>query len=151
MLRMPVRILENLVRLLLVVAMVHLPSLAKCVSLQITLEGVIERPTKGLKIVVEVGSATNGDSVTDVRQESSVKESRFRALAWFNTTSNVVSVETCDRRPHLVTVKLIQGEQVLDRQTLTVETDFRRTKKGDYELKKPITLHATAAVAAPVT
>jgi hypothetical protein len=93
------------------------------------------------RVVVEVASATEGDSDTEVRQESSIKESRFQISAWFNTTSNVISAETCDRLPHLVIVKLMKGEQVLDRQTLTVERDFRRTKSDDYQLKRQITLH----------
>ena len=118
--------------------------MAKCISLQLTLKGEIVGATKDQRVIVEVTSATPGDSATDVRQNSSIKDSHFRVLAWFNTTSNVVSVETCDRTPHLVVVKLVEGDQVLDRQTLTVETDFLRTKSGDYELKRPITLHRPA-------
>jgi hypothetical protein len=116
------------VRLLLVVALVQLPVVAKCVSLELALNGEIVGSTKDLRVVVEVASATEGDSDTKVRQEVSIKESRFQILAWFNTTSNVISAETCDRRPHLVIVKLMKGEQVLDRETLTVERDFHRTK-----------------------
>jgi len=145
---MPLKFLKTLVGLVLTLVLAQPPAAGKCISLQFTLKGKIEGPTRDLKVIVEISSATQGDSVTNVRQQSSIEESDFRVLAWFNTTSNVVAAETCDRRPHLVTVKLMRGEQVLDRQTLTVERDFRRTKKGDYELKKPITLHAAAA---PVT
>ena len=135
------RLVTRHVRLLLVVALVQLPVVAKCVSLELALNGEIVGPTKDLRVVVEVASATEGDSDTEVRQESSIKESRFQISAWFNTTSHVISAETCDRLPHLVIVKLMKGEQVLDRQTLTVERDFRRTKSDDYQLKRQITLH----------
>jgi hypothetical protein len=143
----PLRALPYLVVLLIGVALGLGPAIAKCISLQLTLKGEIDGATKDSKVVVEIASATHGDSVTEVRQESSIKESHFRVVGWFNTTSNVVSAETCDRRPHLVTVKLAEGEQILDQQTLTVETDFRRTKAGDYELKKPIVLHHPPSVA----
>jgi hypothetical protein len=134
-------LVKSYFRLLLMVTLVQLPVIAKCISLQLTLKGAIEgSSTKELKVVVEVASATNGDSDTAVRQKSSIEVSRFQVFAWFDTTSNVISAETCDRSPHLVVVKLVKGDQVLDRQTLTVERDFRRTKSGDYELKKPITL-----------
>jgi hypothetical protein len=105
------------------------------------LNGNIVGSTKHLTVLLEVASATEGDSDTEVRQKSSIEESRFHVLGWFDTTSNVISAETCDRKPHLVVVKLMQGKQVLDRQTLTVEQDFRRTKSGGYQLKRPITLH----------
>jgi hypothetical protein len=132
------------VQLLLVVALLQLPVVAKCISLQMDLNGNIVGPTKDLTVLVEVASATEGDSDTEVRQKASIEEARFQVLAWFNTTSNVISVETCDRKPRLVIVKLMQGEQVLDRQTLTVERDFSRTKSGGYQLKRPITLHRPA-------
>jgi hypothetical protein len=129
------------VLLLLVVALVQLPVVAKCISLQLALNGEIVGSTKDLTVVVEVASATAGDSDTGVRQKSSIEGSRFQIFAWFDETSNVISEETCDRRPHLVIVKLMKGEQVLDQQTLTVERDFRRTRSGGYNLKRPITLH----------
>jgi len=138
------RLVKRYVRLLLVVALVQFPLVAKCISLQLALNGEIVGPTKDLTVVVEVASATAGDSDTAVRQKSSIEESRFQIFAWFDETSNVISEETCDRRPHLVIVKLMQGEQVLDRQTLTIERDFRRTKSGGYQLKRPITLHQPA-------
>jgi hypothetical protein len=138
------KLVKRHVRLLLIVALVQLPVIAKCISLQLTLNGQIVGTTKDLTVVVEVASATEGDSEIGVRQKLSIEESRFQVVAWFNTTSNVVSTETCDRKPHLVIVKLMKGEQVLDRQTLTVERDFRRTKSSDYQLKRPITLHRPA-------
>jgi hypothetical protein len=148
MLRMQLRILRNLLRFLLAIAFLQSTTVAKCISLQLKLEGKIEGVTKNLRVVVEVTSATPGDSATDVRQETSIEDSHYRVLAWFNTTSNVVSEETCDRSPHLVVLKLMEGNQILEQHTLTVETDFRRTKKGDYEMKKPIILHGVQ-VAAP--
>jgi hypothetical protein len=138
------RPVKRLVRLLVVIALVQLPVVAKCISLQLALSGEIVGSTKDLTVVVEVASATEGDSDTKVRQKSSIEKSRFQVFAWFNETSNVISEETCDRRPHIVIVKLMKGEQVLDRQTLTVEQDFRRTKSGDYRLKRPVTLHRPA-------
>jgi hypothetical protein len=132
------------VRLLLVVALMQLPVVAKCISIQLDLNGEIVGSAKDLTVVVEVTSATEGDSDTKVRQKSSIEESRFQVFAWFDETSNVISEETCDRRPHIVIVKLMKGEQVLDRQTLTVEQDFRRTKSGDYRLKRPLSLHRPA-------
>jgi hypothetical protein len=138
------RLVKWHVRLLLVVALVQLPVVAKCISLQLALNGEIVGSGKDLIVVVEVASATEGDSNTEVRQKSSIEESRFQIFAWFDETSNVISEETCDRRPHLVIVKLMKGEQVLDRQTLMVERDFRRTKSGGYHLKRPITLHRPA-------
>jgi hypothetical protein len=128
--------------ILLLATLVQLSAVAKCISLQLVLNGEIVGSTKDLTVVVEVASATEGDSDTAVRQKLSIEESHFQVFAWFNTTSNVVSAETCDRSPHLVTVKLVKGEEVLDRQTLTVERDFRRTKSGGYKLKRPITLHS---------
>ncbi len=138
------RLVKKHVRLLLVVALVQLPLVAKCISLQLALNGEILGSTKDLTVVVEVASATEGDSDTEVRQKSSIEKSRFQIFAWFDETSNVISEETCDRRPHLVIVKLMKGTQVLDQQTLTVEQDFRRTKSGGYHLKRPITLHRPA-------
>jgi hypothetical protein len=138
------RLVKWHVRLLLVVALMQLPVVAKCISIQLDLNGEIVGSAKDLTVVVEVASATEGDSDTKVRQKSSIEESRFQILAWFNETSNVISEETCDRRPHLVIVKLVKGEQVLDRQTLTVERDFHRTKSGGYHLKRPLTLHRPA-------
>ncbi len=146
MFRMPLEFLKTLVVLVLILVLAQPPTAGKCISLQFTLKGKIQGPTRDLKVIVEISSATQGDSVTTVRQKSSIEESDFRVLAWFNTTSNVVAAETCDRRPHLIVVKLMQGDQVLDRQALTAERDFRLTKTGDYELKKPITLHAAAPV-----
>ncbi|PYT52895.1 MAG: hypothetical protein DMG43_10485 [Acidobacteria bacterium] len=138
------RLVKTYVQLLLVGALLQIPVIAKCISLRMDLNGNIVGSTKDLTVLVEVASATEGDSDTEVRQKTSIEESRFQMLAWFDTTSNVISVETCDRKPHLVIVKLMQGEQVLDRQTLTVERDFRRTKSGGYQLKRPITLRRPA-------
>jgi hypothetical protein len=135
------RRVKALILFLLVVSLVQLPAEAKCVSVRLALSGEIVGSTKDLRVVVEVASATEGDSDTQVQQESSIKKSHFQIFAWFNTTSNVISAETCDRLPHLVMVKLMKGEQVLDRQTLTVERDFHRTKSDDYQLKRQITLH----------
>jgi hypothetical protein len=138
------RFVKRYVRVLLVVALVQLPLIAKCISLQLALNGAIVGSTKDLTVVVEVASATKGDLETAVRQKSSIEESSFQLFAWFNTTSNVISAETCDRSPHLVIVKLVKGDEVLDRRTLTVERDFHRTKSGGYQLKRPITLHRPA-------
>jgi hypothetical protein len=138
------RLVKRLSRLLFVVALLHLSTVAKCISLQLALSGEIVGSTMDLAIVVEAKSATEGDSDTAVRQKSSIDGSRFQVITWFNTTSNVISVEACDRKPHLVTVKLMKGEQILDQQMLTVERDFRRTKSGGYQLKRPITLHRPA-------
>lgn len=102
-----------------------------------------------VSIVVEVASATVGDSDTYVRQEPRIEGNRFQVLAWFNTTSNVIAAETCNRSPHVVTVKLMKGDQVLDRLTLTVEKDFRRTRRGDYLLRNPITLHHELVATTP--
>ena len=141
--RMPVRMIRYYTCLLLIAVVIHVQSTtAKCISLQLTLEGEIVGVADGLTVNVEVASATKGDSVTDVRQEASIEKSQFHITARFNTTSNVASEETCDRKPHLVVVRLLSGERVLDRQTLIVEKDFRRTKEGDYELRKVIVLHA---------
>ncbi len=137
-------LVKRYVQLLLVGALLQIPVIAKCISVRTDLNGNIVGSTKDLTVLVEVASATEGDSDTEVRQKTSIEESRFQMLAWFDTTSNVISVETCDRKPHLVIVKLMQGEQVLDRQTLTVERDFRRTKSGGYQLKRPITLRRPA-------
>jgi len=147
MFRLPLKLFKTLVGFVLALVLVQLPTVGKCISLQLSLQGTIEGRASDLKVVVEVSSTTQGDSVTDVRQESSLNESNFHVVAWFNTTSNVVAAETCDRRPHLVTVKLVRGNQVVDQQVLTVEKDFHRTKTGDYELRKPITLHAVRATA----
>jgi hypothetical protein len=141
MFQLRIRILETILCVFLVVALVESPAAAKCISLRIDLNGDIVGSTKDLKVVVEIASASAGDSDTEARQDSSIEGSRFRVLAWFDTTSNIISTETCDRNPHLVTVKLMQGEQVLDRQTLSVERDFRRTKSRGYKLQRPITLH----------
>ena len=138
------RLVKTYVQLLLVGALLQIPVIAKCISVRMDLNGNIVGSTKDLTVLVEVASATEGDSDTEVRQKTSIEESRFQMLAWFDTTSNVISVEACDRKPHLVIVKLMQGEQVLDRQTLTVERDFRRTKSGGYQLKRPITLRRPA-------
>jgi hypothetical protein len=143
MLWMPLKNVQTLLGVALVLVLVPTPMVAKCISLQLTLTGEIEGPTKDVRVIVEVTSATQGDPVTDVRQESSIEGSHFRVIAWFNTTSNVISRETCDRRPRLVTIKLMRGDQVLDRQTLAVETAFRLRKKGNYELKEPITLYTS--------
>jgi hypothetical protein len=114
---------------------------AKCINLEIALEGKIIGVGNDLTIRIEVRSAQKGDPVTDVEQESKIENSYFHATAWFNTTSNVVSAETCNRLPHVVLIRLMSGSKELDRQTLTIESDFRRTKESDYRLKKPINLH----------
>ena len=112
----------------------------KCISLQITLGGEIQGIAADLAVSVEVKSAAKGDPATDVRQESSIEKGQFRLRAWFNTQSNVVSRERCDRLPQIVTVKLMSGNRILDHRTLKIESDFRRTSDGDYELKRPIML-----------
>lgn len=118
------------------------PSIAKCISLEITLEGeIVGIARDDLAISVEVASRTRGDSKTDVRQESRVEGSHFYATAWFNTTSNIMPAETCDRLPEIVIVNLMSGGRVLDRQTLKIESAFRRTKEGDYKLKQRLALH----------
>ena len=142
------RFLQALIPIVFVCAAMQVGTLAKCISLRLSLRGQIEGVASGDKVIVEVASATEGDSHTHVRQETLIKGSAFQVLAWFNTTSNVVSTETCDRKPHLVEVKLMGEAQVLDRVALTVERDFRRTSEGDYVLKNPITLHRGKAAAA---
>ena len=84
---------------------------AKCISLKITVEGEIAGPPKGLTVRVEVPSKTKGDPVTHVRQSYSIAGTHFRVIAWFNTTSNVIRKETCDRDPAVVIVKLMNGAQ----------------------------------------
>jgi hypothetical protein len=144
MFQLRLRLVKTYVPLLLVVALMQLPLFGKCISLRMDLSGSISGSTKDLTVLIEVASAATGDSDVEVRQESSIKASRFQILAWFDTTSNVISTETCDREPHLVTVKLMLEGQVLDQQTLTIERDFHRTKSGGYKLKRPITLHRPA-------
>lgn len=137
--RMPVKTFLLCVMLALTLVMSQAAA-AKCISLQIRLHGEIVGSADNLAVGVEVSSATKGDPVTDVRQESSITKGRFHLEAWFYTQSNVVSQERCDRLPHIVIVKLTSGKRVLDSKTLRIESDFRRTKEGDYELKSPITL-----------
>lgn len=144
MLWMPLKNVQTLIGVALALVLVRAPMVAKCASLQLTLEGRIEGPTKDVKVIVEVTSATEGDPVTRVRQESSIEGSHFHVVAWFNTTSNMTSTETCNRRPRLVTIKLMRGDQVLDHHTLDFETAFRLRKNGNYELKEPITFPAVA-------
>jgi hypothetical protein len=116
---------------------------AKCISLKITVEGDIAGVSNGLIVSVEVPSKTKGDSVTHVSQSYSIDGTHFRVIAWFNTTSNVIRKETCDRDPALVIVKLMKGDQVLDQQTLPIETAFRTTKDGGFELVRPVVLHGS--------
>ena len=115
-------------------------AVAKCISLSISLDGDIAGVRSDVSIRVEVRSATVGDSNTKVREESNIENSHFHTTAWFNTTSNIISAETCDRLPDIVVVKLMSGDRELDRQTLKIKSDFRQTKDGDYELKRHITL-----------
>ncbi len=115
-------------------------TVAKCISLSISLDGEIVGVRSDVSVRVEVRSATVGDSSTDVREESKIENSHFHTTAWFNTTSNIISAETCDRLPDIVVVKLMSGDRELDRQTLKIKSDFRQTKDGDYELKRHITL-----------
>ncbi len=115
-------------------------AVAKCISLSISLDGEIVRVRSDVSVRVEVRSATVGDSSTDVREESKIENSHFHTTAWFNTTSNIISAETCDRLPEIVVVKLMSGDRELDRQRLKIKSDFRQTKDGDYELKRHITL-----------
>jgi hypothetical protein len=75
------RLVKTYVQLLLAVALLQVPVVAKCISLRMDLSGSIVGSTKGLKVVVEVSSATKGDSDSAVRQESSIEESRFKVLA----------------------------------------------------------------------
>jgi hypothetical protein len=141
---MSVNMSKTFVLFALAVALIQpQPTGAKCISLEIALEGKIVSVTSDLSIRLEVVSGQKADPVTDVRQETRIENSRFRAIAWFNTTSNVISEETCDRLPHLVIVKLMKGSRELDRQTLKIESDFWRTKEDNYKLKKPITLRVT--------
>ena len=118
---------------------------AKCMSLEIILDGEIAGPTKGLTVRVEVPSKTKGDPVTDVSQTYSSAGAHFHVVAWFNTTSNVIRKETCDRKPWHVIVKLMNGEQVLDQQILPIETAFRKGKDGSFNLIEPVILHAVKA------
>lgn len=141
MLQLSLRVSQKCALLLLAALLCQPSSLGKCISLQITVRGkVIGTVTSNLTVVLEVSSATEGDFVTDLRQKFSIKKSGFYAVGWFNTTSNVVPTETCDRKPHAVLVKLVKGERVLDEQRLTIEKDFLRTKTGDYVLKKSLAL-----------
>jgi len=117
------------------------PVSAKYISLKITVEGDIAGATNGLTVSVEVPSRTKGDPVTHVSQSYSIDRTHFRVIAWFNTTSNVIRKETCDRGPALVIVRLMNGKQVLDQKTLSIETDFRQTKEEDFEIVKPVVLH----------
>lgn len=144
MLRMSLK-KRSLVKAIVLAALVecaHVPTLAKCASLEVTVKGEIEGTATGLNVLVEISSDTPGDAITDSRQTVSLQGSQFRVVASFNTTSNLVSAETCDRKPHSITVKLMRGDQVLDRQVLSIEKDFRRTKKGGYDLARPLILHA---------
>jgi hypothetical protein len=143
MLRMRLKLAGTLLGVLLAVGAVQLVAVGMCISLRVGLNGRIDASSaQDLKVIVKIGSATQGDTVTDVRQQSSFRGFRFQVVAWFNTTSTTASEETCDRNPHSVTVELVRGAQVLDRQTLTIEKDFKPTKNGGYEIRKPITLHA---------
>jgi hypothetical protein len=144
MLQLWSRRVKTYARLFMVMGLLQTTLIAKCISVQLALKGEIVGPTKDLTVVVEVASATEGDSNTEVRQKSSIEGSRFEVFAWFNTTSNIVSAETCDRSPHLVMVKLMKEQEILDRQTLTVEQDFHRTRSGGYKLNRAITLHRPA-------
>jgi hypothetical protein len=141
---MPVNRLVGYLRLALVLVLVF-PQTAppKCILLQITLEGEIQGETKDLAVNVEVASRTKGDHVTEVRQESSIEKGRFRLIARFNTQSTVVSQERCDRLPQTVIIKLTKGNRIVDHLTLKIESDFRRTEQGDYELKIPVTLRVS--------
>jgi len=130
--------------MLLLIFVIATPDSAKCISLPITVQGEIHDATDDLTVNVEVLSATKGDPVRDVRQESSVDHSHFRVNAWFNTTSNVIRNETCNRTPRLVIVRLTKGNQVLDQKQLKILTDFRQTKDGGFELIKPLALGAHA-------
>jgi hypothetical protein len=104
-------------------------------------EGDIEgSATDGLTLKVEVVPTDRRDITRSVQYP--VKQSHFRVAEWFNTTSNVVRRETCNRTPSLVIVTLLKGHVVLDKKTLMIETDFRRSWDGDFEISKPTTLHA---------
>jgi len=118
---------------------------AKCISLKITLDGEIAGPTKGLTVRVEISSKTKGDPVTHVSQTYSSAGAHFHVIAWFDTTSNVIRKETCDRNPGLVIVKLMNGEQVLNQQSLPIETAFRKGKDESFDLIEPVILHAVKA------
>jgi hypothetical protein len=128
--------------MLVLMFVIATPASAKCISLPITVQGEIQDAADDLTVKVEVLSATKGDPVRDVRQEFSVDHSHFRVSAWFNTTSNVIRNETCNRKPRLVIVKLMKGNQILDQQQLKILTDFRQTKDGGFDLLKPLALRA---------
>ena len=133
---------QNFLGIVLALILVQTPMAAKCAARQVTVEGEIEGSTDNVKVIMEVTSTDRADLVTSVRQESSIEGSHFRVIGSFNTTSNVIAEETCTRRPRLVIIKLMRGEQVLDRQTLLIKKDFRLREKWKYEPRDSLILHA---------
>jgi hypothetical protein len=117
---------------------------AKCAAATITLRGDVPGDARlegKLKLLIEVVSATPGDSRKDVRQEVSFQATHFEAKAWFDTFSSIKNEEhECSRQPRLVLLILSEGGKVLDRKTLEIEKEFQRTPAGDYELKKTVQL-----------
>lgn len=142
MLWMSLKKRRSLVGIMLALTLVQTPMAAKCAAMQVTVKGEIEGPTDNVKVIMEVTSTDQADLVTRVRQESSIEGSHFSVVGSFNTTSNVIAEETCNRRPRLVVIKLMRGDKVLDRQTLSIKKVFRLREKWKYEPRESLILHA---------
>lgn len=127
---------------LMFILLLALPLQAKCPAVFVFIRGDIVGavPSEG-KIMLQISSSTADDRYSDVKQESSIKNSHFEAKAWFDTFEKMEHEEhVCSRKPGKVAVSLMKGKDAIARTVLSIGKDFKMTSEGDYEVSAPAIL-----------
>ena len=112
---------------------------AKCNSLSITVEGIVEPHADVAIVRVDVEPAERPG-----RESAAVwpdTDGRFSASLWYSTQVGLgILGNDCSRRPKTVLVSLVAGERTLATARLDVRSDFAVDALGNYRTKSRVVL-----------
>ena len=110
---------------------------ARCNSLSITVEGIVEPPVAGALVRVEVEPGTPRESVA-VWPDA---DGKFSGSFWYSTQVGLGLVgNDCSRRPKTVLVSLAVGERKLATARLEVRAEFTVDALGNYRTRSRVPL-----------
>jgi hypothetical protein len=112
---------------------------ARCNSLSITVEGIVEPHADGALVRVEVEPGTPRESVA-VWPDT---DGKFSASLWYSTQVGLGLLgNDCSRRPKTVLLSLVAGERTLATARLDVRAEFAVDALGNYRTKSRAVLKA---------
>lgn len=113
---------------------------AKCGNSFIYVDGIVTGTVGNATVSVQVSPDPNWEPQPAI---SIGNDGKFQAKVYFDRTKSEGKFhQNCSRQPDTVTVQLLREGRTVDQVQLTIDHDFLKKDRFDYETRSPVDLHS---------